>query len=118
MSEESEEIIGMYEVLEALEDLIEHAHPDKREALAAAIDGYHECFPEDFHWATGASSPVLASSINRNQRFVSRQRKNQVADHPTGRQKARRECLGRRQGAPAAREAWLYPPLRLALHRA
>jgi hypothetical protein len=57
--EESDKIVGLYEVLQALEDLIELANPEKRRALAAAIDGYRECFPEDFNWATGASSPVL-----------------------------------------------------------
>ena len=54
-----EPITGMYEVLDALEEVIKAADPAKREALAATIDAYAEDFPEDFHWATGSQAPVL-----------------------------------------------------------
>jgi len=54
---EQDEITGMYELLEALEEALKTADPVKREALAKTIDAYHECFPEDFHWALGAASP-------------------------------------------------------------
>jgi hypothetical protein len=57
--EHEHEIAGMYEVLDALEAAIASAEPAKREALAKAIDGYHDDFPEDFHWALSAQSPVL-----------------------------------------------------------
>jgi hypothetical protein len=56
---DDEPIVGMYEVLDALEAAIASADPTKREALAKAIDGYHEDFPEEFHWALGAQSPAL-----------------------------------------------------------
>ena len=51
--------VGMYEVLEALEAALSAADPAKREALAQTIDAYHDDFPEEFHWAIGAQSPVL-----------------------------------------------------------
>jgi hypothetical protein len=57
--EHDEPIVGMYEVLDALEEALKASDPAKPEALAEAIDGYHEDFPEDFHWAVGAQSPVL-----------------------------------------------------------
>jgi hypothetical protein len=51
--------VGMYEVLEALEAALRSSEPPKREALAQTIDAYCEDFPEDFHWATSAQSPLL-----------------------------------------------------------
>lgn len=54
-----EQITGMYELLDALEQALEATDPVKREALAKTIDAYHEDFPEDFHWAIGAQSPTL-----------------------------------------------------------
>ena len=59
MSEDEEEFVGMYEVIDAIETVIKAADPAKREALAKTIDAYHDCFPDEFHWATGAQSPVL-----------------------------------------------------------
>jgi len=53
-NEHDEHIVGIYEVLDALEEALKASDPAKREALAEAIDGYHENFPEDFHWAVGA----------------------------------------------------------------
>jgi hypothetical protein len=59
----SEEIVSMYEVLDALEAVIKAADPDKRNALAEIIDDYAEHYPEDFFWATGAQSPTLLSHL-------------------------------------------------------
>jgi hypothetical protein len=53
------EIVGMYEVLEAVEAVIIASDPAKRAALAQTIDRYHEDFPEEFHWAVGERSPAL-----------------------------------------------------------
>jgi hypothetical protein len=57
--EDQEEITGMYELLDALEEALKASDPSKREELAKTIDAYHDDFPEDFHWAIGAQSPVL-----------------------------------------------------------
>jgi hypothetical protein len=54
-----EEITGMYELLAALEEVIQVADPNKREALAETMQAYHDDFPEEFHWAIGAQSPSL-----------------------------------------------------------
>lgn len=63
MQQDNEPITGMYELLEALEEALKASDPAKREALAETIDAYHEDFPEDFHWAIGASSPTLLSHL-------------------------------------------------------
>ena len=55
----ADDITGMYEVLAALKAVISSAAPDKRDALAQAMDGYAEHFPEEFFWATGGQSPLL-----------------------------------------------------------
>ena len=59
----SETITGTYEVLEALEASLQSADPIKRQELATVLDAYHDDFPEDFHWALGASSPTLLSNL-------------------------------------------------------
>jgi hypothetical protein len=59
----TDEIVGMYEVLDALEAVIKAADPDKRNALAETIDAYAEHFPEDFFWATGPQSPALLGHL-------------------------------------------------------
>jgi hypothetical protein len=56
---DDEPIVGMYEVLDALEAAIASADATKRKALAESIDAYHDDFPDDFHWALGAQSPTL-----------------------------------------------------------
>jgi hypothetical protein len=56
-------VVGMYEVLDALEAVIKAADPEKRSVLAATIDGYTEHFPDDFFWAIGAQSPTLLSHL-------------------------------------------------------
>ena len=55
----TDELTGMYELLEAIEAVIKASDPDKRAALANTIDAYAEDFPEDFFWAVGPQSPVL-----------------------------------------------------------
>ena len=50
---------GMYDVLEALEAVIASSDPERREQLAAAIDGYMNSCPEDFFWSVGAQAPSL-----------------------------------------------------------
>jgi hypothetical protein len=59
----SDEIIGMYELLDALEAVIKSADPAKQRALVETIDGYAEHFPDDFYWAVGAQSPSLLSHL-------------------------------------------------------
>jgi hypothetical protein len=60
---EDREIVSMYNLLEALEAVIQSSDPKKREALAQTIDHYYEDFPEDFHWAIGASAPLLLANL-------------------------------------------------------
>jgi hypothetical protein len=52
-------IIGMYELLDAIEAVIRCSDPEKRETLAKTIDAYSEDFQEDFFWAIGPQSPSL-----------------------------------------------------------
>jgi hypothetical protein len=59
----SDEIIGMYELLDASEAAIKSADPEKQRALVETIDRYHEHFPDDFHWAFGAQAPTLLSNL-------------------------------------------------------
>jgi hypothetical protein len=54
-----EPLIGMYELLDALEAVIQAADPAKRANLAEVVDGYGDTFPEEFLWATGAQAPSL-----------------------------------------------------------
>ena len=55
----SDDIVGMYEFVDAVEAAIESADPDKLVDLAAVIQAYQEDFPEEFYWAVGATAPVL-----------------------------------------------------------
>jgi hypothetical protein len=59
----SDEIIGMYEVLDAVCAAISSADPEARAALAKAMDGYAEYFPEEFDWAISAQSPSLLCQL-------------------------------------------------------
>jgi hypothetical protein len=59
----SNDITCMHDVLDALEAAITASDPSKREALSAAIDGYAESFPEDFHWSVGAQAPSLLNHL-------------------------------------------------------
>lgn len=56
---DDEPIIGMYELIDALEAVIQAADPAKRAALAATVDAYQESFPDEFFWAIGAQAPTL-----------------------------------------------------------
>ena len=57
---DDENITGMYDLLEAVEAVIQAADPVKRKALAETIDAYADGpFAEEFFWATGAQAPVL-----------------------------------------------------------
>jgi hypothetical protein len=57
------ELIGMYELLDAIEAVVKAADPVKREALAQTIDSYSEDFPDEFFWATGPQSPALLNHM-------------------------------------------------------
>jgi len=46
----------LFDVLDALEDALKHCAPDKRQALANALDAYSEDCAEDFWWALGQQS--------------------------------------------------------------
>jgi hypothetical protein len=56
-------ITGMYEVLDAVKDMLKSADPAKREKLAKTLDAYHEDFPDEFHWAISAQSPALLHTL-------------------------------------------------------
>jgi hypothetical protein len=56
---QDEEFVSMYDVLEALEQVVKAADPAKRAVLAKAMDGFHDWFPEEFHWASGPQAPAL-----------------------------------------------------------
>jgi hypothetical protein len=58
-----EEMTGIYELLDALREVIKAADPNKREKLAAVLDAYADDFAHDFFWATGAQSPTLLSNL-------------------------------------------------------
>ncbi len=58
-----DDIVGMYELLDAIEAVIKAADPTKREALAQTIDGFAEDFPDDFFWAVGPQAPSLLAHL-------------------------------------------------------
>jgi hypothetical protein len=57
--EMSHDLTGVYELVDAVEDIIEAADPARRETLARTIDAYAEDFPSEFFWATSAQAPML-----------------------------------------------------------
>jgi hypothetical protein len=59
----SEDPVGMYELLDAIESVIKAADPVKREALAQTIDAYADDFAEDFFWAVGPRAPTLLNHL-------------------------------------------------------
>jgi hypothetical protein len=63
MTDEDDVFVGMYDFLEALEDVIKAADPEKRAALAETIDGYGDSCPDEFYWAIGAQAPTLLSNV-------------------------------------------------------
>src|SRR3954451_13770167 len=63
MAEHEDEVVGVYELLDAIEGVIQAADPTKREILAKTIDAYAEDFPDDFYWAVGPQAPALLNSL-------------------------------------------------------
>lgn len=59
----TEEVVTMYELLDALEQVITATDPAKRRTLADTINAYAKDYPDDFFWATGAQSPTLLSNL-------------------------------------------------------
>lgn len=57
------ELTGMYEVLNAVEDLIRAAEPAQQAALARVISAYADDFPDEYFWATGATAPALLQNL-------------------------------------------------------
>jgi hypothetical protein len=58
-----EPIIGIYELLDAVEAVIKAADPEKRKILAQTIDSYAEQFPDEFYWAIGAQAPMMLHEL-------------------------------------------------------
>lgn len=61
--DDNDKIIGIYELLDAIEAVIKASDPEKREALARTIDAYADAFPDDFFWAVGAQAPTLLTHM-------------------------------------------------------
>jgi hypothetical protein len=53
------DIIGMYEVLDAVEACIKACDHAKRKALAETLSAYSEDFPDEYFCATSAQAPAL-----------------------------------------------------------
>jgi hypothetical protein len=49
----------IFDFLDAVEDVIKSAPPEKRAALAQTINAYAKDFPEEFFWATGPQAPNM-----------------------------------------------------------
>jgi hypothetical protein len=60
---EPDQPTSMFELLDAVEAVIQVADPAKREALARVIDAYAEDFPDEFYWAIGAQAPSLLQHL-------------------------------------------------------
>src|SRR3954447_22661012 len=69
-----EELVGMYELLDAIQALIIAAPEEKREALAATMHAYARDFPDEFFWARGALSPTLLNRLINSIDFACRAR--------------------------------------------
>jgi hypothetical protein len=54
---------GMYELLEAIEAVVESAEASKRAELKRTINDYMEDFPDEYFWAIGPQSPALLHHI-------------------------------------------------------
>ena len=66
----SQDIIGIYELLDAIQSVIKAADPEKRDALARTIDAYAKDFPDEFFWAVGPQAPMLLPDAVGNRRRV------------------------------------------------
>jgi hypothetical protein len=53
------EIVGMYELLDAVEAVVKSADPTQRKALEQTIDAYADDFPDEFYWAVGPQAPMF-----------------------------------------------------------
>jgi hypothetical protein len=60
---EKEAPIGMYQFVNAVEEMIRSADSEKRQALAHTIDVYHGDYPEEFNWATSGQAPALLHNL-------------------------------------------------------
>jgi len=49
----------MWELLDAMDEVLKAADPEKRKRLAETIDAYSEDFADEFFWATSAQAPAL-----------------------------------------------------------
>jgi hypothetical protein len=56
---EREAPIGMYQFVNAVEEMIRSVDSEKPQALAQTIDTYHEDYSEESNWATGEQAPAL-----------------------------------------------------------
>src|SRR5262249_18757120 len=56
-----DDLIGMYDLVDALEAVIRSSDPAKREALAATIDEYN--VDDGLEWAFSAQSPTLLHQL-------------------------------------------------------
>src|SRR3954452_10136019 len=63
MAEPEDEVVGVYELLDAIEAVIQAAAPAKREILAKSIDTYPESSPMIFYWKSGSQAPGLLNSL-------------------------------------------------------
>jgi hypothetical protein len=59
----SPEIVGMYELLDAVEAVVRAADPATRKSLAQTIDAYTDDFPDEFYWAVGPQAPALLNHM-------------------------------------------------------
>lgn len=62
----SEEIVTMYELLEALEETIKSAEPSKRKARADTFDAYSKDCPDDFFLGNQRSIPNAVEAFDDN----------------------------------------------------
>jgi hypothetical protein len=58
-----DDITDLYDLLDAIEEVIKAADPAKREHLAKTMDSYAQDFPEDFFWAISAQSPMMLHNL-------------------------------------------------------
>ena len=57
------QLVGMYEVLDAVEAAIKSTAPAESDSLARALSQYCEDFPEEFFWATGPQARTLLNHL-------------------------------------------------------
>jgi hypothetical protein len=53
------EIVGVYDLLDAVEAVVKSADPGERKALAQTLDAYADDFPDEFYWAVGPQAPMF-----------------------------------------------------------